>query len=451
MAERPWLSVRARATLVGSLVVGVALALALVLAVRFLHSSLTGDVQQMAQARADAVAAQLARGGHLLTVVDLDDAEELVQVVSSDGAELGASSTARGLPLMHTLGQGAVQIRETNGDVGRYTLATAVMPSDAKAETMRGGTVVVGRDLSGTERVESQAMAALAVAVVLLLALLIVTLWWQIGRALRPVERMRARAEEISHSNLGLRLPEAGGDDEVARLSRTLNAMLGRLEQSATAQRRFVSDASHELRTPLTVVRQHAELVLHYPDRVDAAELARGTLAETDRMSHLVEGLLVLARSDEQRLTSAPEPVDLDDLVLDEASRLRAAGRVRVDGAGIGPVRVPGDRVRLARVVRNLADNAARHARSTVWFTCRMRNDLAVIDVDDDGAGVPPEHRTRVFERFVRLDEARDRDAGGSGLGLAIVRETVLAHGGQVEVLDAPGGGARFEVRLPLR
>lgn len=444
------MSVRARTTLAAAAVVGVVLVLAVALGLRYLSASLTGEAQAMAEARALAVADQLERGGHLLTVVDLDDPEELVQVVDAQDTEVGASASGRGLPVLTSLGADRISVREADGSARSYVLATATMADDAEAADLRGGTVVVGRALDSTQQVQVGATIALVAGAAALLALVTGTTWWLVGRALRPVERMREQADAISHRQLDLRLPTPAGDDEVARLARTLNAMLDRLDSSARAQRRFVSDASHELRTPLSVIRQNAELVLAYPDRVDTAELSRGTVAEVERMRELVDGLLVLARSDEQRLRPGRTPVDLDDLLLAEASRLRAAGRVRVDISGVGAVQVPGDPALLARAVRNLADNAARHATGLVTLRCAEVDGWGVLDVDDDGAGVPEPERARIFDRFVRLDEARARDTGGSGLGLAIVREVAQAHGGDVRVCESLTGGARFRLRLPL-
>jgi signal transduction histidine kinase len=443
--------VRARATLVAAAVVGAVLAVGGVAAQQALHASLESGQRTAAQTRAGALADQIARGGDLLTLVDLDDGDELVQVVDAAGRVRAASASARGLPALD--GSGArVRVQDADDDDPEpYALATARVDDDAPQ--LANGVVVVGRALDDVEDVSVAVTAGLAVGLPVLLGVVAGVTWWLVGRALRPVDRMREQADRISHTSLAERLPEPGGDDEVARLARTLNAMLARLDDAARAQRRFVSDASHELRSPLAVVRQNAELVLGYPDRVDPAELAHGTLAEAERMQHLVDGLLLLARSDEGRLRRGPGgPVDLDDVLLAEAARLRSGTDLRVDTSGVAAVAVTGERPLLDRAVRNLVDNAARHASGRVALAVHASPDgrTAVLDVDDDGAGVPPADRDRVLERFVRLDDARARDAGGSGLGLAIVREVVAAHEGSVQVLDAPGGGARFRLLLPV-
>jgi len=211
-----------------------------------------------------------------------------------------------------------------------------------------------------------------------------------------------------------------------------------------------VADASHELRSPIASIREQAEVAAAHPDRTTTRALAEHVAAESRRMQRLVDDLLLLARADDQSLALRQRPVDLDDIVFDGARELRRdATALRVDTTRVSPARVLGDETALARIVGNLAENAARHARTTVAFTLAEHAGAVVLDIDDDGAGVPTADRARVFERFVRLDDARARDDGGSGLGLAIVAQLVTAHGGDVEILDSPLGGARVEIRLP--
>jgi signal transduction histidine kinase len=223
-----------------------------------------------------------------------------------------------------------------------------------------------------------------------------------------------------------------------------MNAMLARLQAAQAAQRRFVADASHELRSPLATIATGLELLSRGNAGPDAVEALRG---ETARLGRLVDALLLLARADERGLTPRREDVDLDEVAQAEQRRPSVGIALRVDAA---PVRVVGDRARLAQVVRNLVDNACRHARSAVVVSVRRSDGHAELDVADDGPGVPPDQRARVFERFVRLDDARARADGGAGLGLAIVAEVVAAHGGTVDVVGSPMGGALFRVRLPL-
>jgi signal transduction histidine kinase len=274
------------------------------------------------------------------------------------------------------------------------------------------------------------------------------TTWQVAGRALAPVEAMRREVDEISSARLHRRVPLPAGDDEIARLAATMNRMLDRLEQSQVRQRRFVSDASHELRSPVSSIRQHAEVALAHPERTNVDDLAATVLAEELRVERLVDDLLLLARLDEHALPLHHRPVDLDDLVLEEARRLRRTTPVGVDTTGLSAARVVGDAAALRRVLRNVAENAARHCRTRVAFALRQDGRRVVLEVDDDGPGIPLADRQRVFERFVRLDDARARDGGGSGLGLAIVAEVVAAHGGGVAIEKSPLGGARVRITL---
>jgi signal transduction histidine kinase len=283
---------------------------------------------------------------------------------------------------------------------------------------------------------------------VLLLVVAFIT-WKVVGRSLSPVEAMRAEVDRISSSELQRRVPEPGGSDEISRLAATMNRMLARLEASQARQRRFVSDASHELRSPVASIRQNAEVALAHPEMTDTRGLAETVLAESLRVQRLVEDLLLLANADERRAPRADKEVDLDDLVFEEAALVRNGGKVKVDTEGVGAGRVRGDALQLRRAVGNLAENAARHAGSQVSFSLSENDGYVVLRVDDDGPGIPAEQRERVFERFVRLDQARDREGGGSGLGLAIVAEIVAAHGGTVTAGQSPLGGARIELFLP--
>ena len=229
-----------------------------------------------------------------------------------------------------------------------------------------------------------------------------------------------------------------------------MNRMLERLESARNSQRRFVSDASHELRSPITTIRQHAEVALAHPERVTAPELAEVVLAEQQRMQRLVEDLLLLARVDEHvPLTRAA--VDLDDLAFEEGHRLRSATSKRVDTSGVNAVRVQGDADALRRMLRNVGENAVRHASSRVDVTLVERGEEVVLTIDDDGPGIPATERARVLQRFVRLDDARSRDEGGSGLGFSIVDEVVRAHGGSMSIEQSPLGGARIVITLPVQ
>jgi len=312
-------------------------------------------------------------------------------------------------------------------------------------------TLVAQQSLAEVDRTVDSVTHALMLAVPALILLVGMAMWYFTGRALRPVEAIRLEAEEITGTTMHRRVPEPDTDDEVGRLARTMNAMLVRLETSSQKQRQFVSDASHELRTPLASIRANLEVALRNEQSTDWPEVARRVLSEDERMEDTVAELLELARLDESEgplvLDALPE-VDLDDVVADLAITTR---RVPVDTTKVSAGRVHGREDQLARAIRNLVDNAARHASSKVAVSLSTDQNGHVVDliVDDDGTGISPEDRSRVFERFTRLDEGRARDAGGLGLGLALVKGIVDSHHGTVTIDDSPLGGARFTVRLP--
>jgi len=309
--------------------------------------------------------------------------------------------------------------------------------------------LVVARSLREEQEATAATGRLLAIGVPLAVLLVGIVVWAVVSRALAPVERMRREVDGIGGDALDRRIAVPGSADEIDRLARTLNGMLARAEQSQLTQRRFVSDASHELRSPIATIRQHAEVARAHPDATAPGKLADIVLAEGVRMQDLVEQLLLLARLDEHRAITRTAAVDLDDLALAEVRRLAAFSRVTVDGAGIAPVRVTGDERLLARALRNLTDNALRHAATRVSVSTALSAGTAVVTVDDDGPGIPSDRREQVFERFARLDDSRARDSGGTGLGLAISREIVEAHGGSLRIDDAPTGGARLRIELP--
>jgi signal transduction histidine kinase len=243
--------------------------------------------------------------------------------------------------------------------------------------------------------------------------------------------------------------PQPTGGDEIARLAHTMNAMLDRVETSVRRQQRFVADASHELRSPLTRIRSELEVDLAHPATADLAATHRSVLEETAALQRLLEDLLQLARSDAGVTAPRRERLDLDDIVLRDAHRLHAEGRVEVDASGVFAAQIHGDPEQLARAVRNLTDNAARHATGVVSVSLAEQDGAAVLSVADDGPGIPTDQHERVFERFTRLDQARTPGAGGAGLGLAITREIVERHGGTITIDADHRPGTRFVVVLP--
>jgi signal transduction histidine kinase len=242
--------------------------------------------------------------------------------------------------------------------------------------------------------------------------------------------------------DLARRVPEPDTHDEIARLARTTNETLTALQTSVERQRRFVADASHELRSPIASLRTQLEVGAAHPELLDVD----GAVEDTVRLQELAADLLLLARLDAGEKPGETR-VDLAAFVREELSqRTRDRAEVRTD---LKSTEVAGSRSQLARVLGNLLNNAQRHADSRVTVTTRSDGAWAVLEVSDDGEGVPPGERERIFERFVRLDDARTRDEGGAGLGLAIARDVAARHGGTLVVREAPSGGALFELRLP--
>ncbi|WP_030483902.1 sensor histidine kinase [Nocardioides aequoreus] len=435
--------VRARTTLAAVAVVAAALLVGGVALVLLLRASLVDGLEQSAETRASALADQADAGtlpegqeGEEDDPEDADDLDDEVwQVLDASGSVL-ASSQAMTAPLP---AEDAASVRLPGGEAA-YVVATE--------ETDDGGTVVVALSREEVDDSTAALVPLLAVGLPVLLALVAGVTWLTTGRALAPVERIRAEVEGITGDRLDRRVPEPASRDEVHRLALTMNAMLERLQRSRERQQQFVADASHELRSPIASLRQTAEVERAHPGALGEGELAEAVLEESTRMQRLVEQLLLLTRADEGRVVATPRDVDVDDLALAEARRVRRTG-LTVDTTGVAPGRVRGDVVALGQVTRNLVDNAARHAASQVALSVRETDASVELVVADDGPGVPPGDRERVFERFVRLDDARTRDAGGSGLGLAIVAEVVRAHGGTVAVGAGVLGGASFVVRLP--
>lgn len=432
-------SIRARATTGAALVVLVALALGAVAFVGVLRASLTDGVRTAAEQTLDGLAGRVEADGP--AAVRAEDDDVLAQLQDADGRVLARAEDGPDRPL-------------PSGEESRYRHdgeRWLLVADDVELPDGADGVLVVGAPLEDADAAVHTVRVLLVVAVPVVVALMSLVTWFVVGRALRPVDRMRREVDDVEGTNLHARVAEPGSGDEVDRLAATMNRMLGRLEASQQAQRQFVSDASHELRSPLATIRQHAEVARAHPEVTGTAELAGVVLDEGARLQDLVESLLLLTRVDE-RGRDRDRAVDLDDLVFTEGSRPRSAAgaSVRVDVSGVTPARVRGDGRLLGRVVRNLVDNAVRHAEHAVVVTLGTADDHAVLVVDDDGQGIPEADRTRVLERFVRLDEGRARDAGGSGLGLAIVDAVVRAHAGTVTVSSAPTGGARFTVRLPL-
>jgi signal transduction histidine kinase len=427
------LSVRLRATLAATAIVAAALGVASAVLVGVLTASLEESAAAEAQRRAT-VAAEL-----------LDTAEPHLTHVLGEAVWIG-----RLAPDVVVRSATAVPPADAGPTVPAAPAAGAARPESFTVATLPvrtdGGNVVVQARAS-----RQPAAAALATlrsvllpGVPALLLLVAGLTWLAVGRALAPVSAIRRELADITGTDLHRRVPVPQARDEITRLAQTTNRTLDRLEQAVGRHRRFVADAAHELRSPLAVLRTRLEIAPPQPLTAEA-------LTDVERIQRLTADLLLLARLD----AGAPpehEEVELGQVAAEEAMRTRPRTDVRVELRIEPGIVVHGCGEQLRRLVANLVDNAVRHAGTAVVVDLRERAGDAVLEVGDDGPGIPAEHRDAVFDRFTRLDEARARDAGGSGLGLPIARDISAHHGGTLVVADTtPGALLRAVIPIPRR
>ena len=443
--------VRARSTIAAVLVVAVALIASGITLVLVLNVALTNSVEQSVQQRARDVAAQIADEDIEAATPTIDAAPgdgTLVQVVNAAGAVVASSPSIAGEPAIQAaVSAGSepttTQVRLPFVDNDPYLVATVAVQGRDEIVT-----VITAQSLVQVQNVYGLVGWLLLLGSPFLLAAVGAVTWLAVGRSLRSVDRIRERVETIGASDLHERVPVPVAKDEVAALATTMNHMLGRLETSAATQRQFIADASHELRSPLTSMRASLD-VAQAIGGGDAWVKAEPVLSdEVDRMTRLVGDLLLLARADEGAVPLHRVDVDLDDLMASEARRLRSQTALTIT-SHIEPVQVVADPERLAQALRNLIDNAVRFASQEVHLTVATTSGGAVMSVEDDGPGIPPDDRESVLGRFVRLDDHRARDHGGAGLGLAIASEIARLHGGRILVGESSLGGAQVSVLLP--
>lgn len=478
-------SVRARAALGATLVVAVALIAAGLAVLMVLRANLIDQADLQAEVAARDVAGQLATGTPY-DELELDDEEDHpVQVIDEEGRVVIVSKDLRavtgtgttGVTPVPTASAGATpspgdddddgddgqdddSSRPDSGEVssddpefsdGTATVdrTTADYRFAAVEATTRDGvtlTVYAGAPLAAEQEAVNTVRGAMLTGLPVLLVVVAGVTWLVTRRALRPVEGIRREMAAITASeDLARRVPEPDSRDEIAALARTTNETLTVLEASVERQRRFVADASHELRSPIASLRTQLEVAEAHPELLDLP----GAVADTVRLQVLAADLLLLARLDAGEKPGGGT-VELGALVREEVSQ-RTGDRiaVAVEVPEGGAFEVNGSRGQLSRVVGNLLDNAQRHAEDSVAVSVAADGRGVRVEVRDDGAGVPEDERERIFERFVRLDDARSRDDGGAGLGLAIARDVAARHGGTLTVHRAAEGGAAFRLWLP--
>jgi signal transduction histidine kinase len=445
------IGLRLRIAAVAAIAVGVALAVGVFLVVGLLRSRLDTAATTAATLRARDIAA-LASADALPAQLALPGEESaLVQVVDAIGAVIASTGNIDGEP--------AVSAERPLG-TAPLEFTTTVQPLDGSqdmrfvavnADTPNGPVVVyAGESLERAEDTTAAITHLLLLALPILVAVVGAVTWWAVGRTLRPVRTITRTMAASTTSDLHRRVPESFTTDEIGELATTVNDTLSRLETSIERQRRFVADASHELRGPLAALRADLEISVTHPERTTWRDVARDMLSDVERLQHLTDDLLVLARIDNES-PRPRRPVDLAHVVAEAVRAVRGQDlQVTSWGLDVSAI-IDGDEDQLRRMVRNLIHNAEGHAQTHVDIVLESTTGVVRLIVADDGPGISPGDRERVFERFVRLDTARTRDASGSGLGLAIVHEVVGNHHGTVTITDTHPHGATFAVEIPGR
>jgi signal transduction histidine kinase len=442
---------RLRVTAVAVLTVGVALVVGAALLVGLLRGRLDTAATTAATLRARDIAS-LAEAGTIPHTLALPGEESaFVQVVDEAGAVVASTENIDGEPAISTIRPSGLE---------PLTLTIAIAPLDAaegmrvvvlNANTARGVvTVYAGESLENAHDTTAAIITVLAVGLPLLVLVVATATWWAVGRTLRPVRRITNTMADITASDLHRRVQVPVVRDEIGHLALTVNETLARLDTSVEQQRRFVADASHELRGPLAALRADLEISVTHPERTAWQDVARDTLSDVERLQHLTEDLLLLARLDSHQERSH-EPVNLAAIIT-ESVRAIHRDDVMLTLAGLdGPSTVDGDPEQLHRMVRNIMHNAEAHAHHHITVTMIPGDVMVRLQIADDGPGIPVDQRLTVLERFVRLDTARTRDTGGTGLGLAIVNDVVASHDGSITITDTDPHGATVTVELPAR
>ena len=434
------------------------------------------DQDRSLTAIADAAAATLQRGdasataNRPLVVIDLrSSTDPFLLVLDANGTVRYASGLLDGAPPRIPAAV-VVEANEQGRSVATITAAasqTSTEPLSLRvvarkwASASDVGLVVAGQSTAFPQNQIAGLRAFLVISSIVTLVVVAIVSWLVAGRAVRPLVTLAETTGAIGTTgDLSRRLSPTRTRDEVGRLTTSFNAMLERLQSAQAelaaalaAQQRFVADASHELRTPLSTIRTNAEFLRERPDATanDRADAIADVVAEAERMSRLVDGLLVLARAD-AGVAVERRPVDMRAVATEEARRFHAPGRERdemhdVQVVAQGSALVSGDTDALGRAVRILLDNAFRHGRPPVTVTLAKRDGRIALEVRDAGPGLSPASEERIFERFYRADPARSGE--GTGLGLSIARAIVEAHGGTIRARTADGGGTAATIELP--
>ncbi|MEV6038250.1 ATP-binding protein [Nonomuraea sp. NPDC052116] len=443
-------SIRARLTTVATLIAAVVFIATATITLATVPDNLRNVVQTRVELAARRVAAE-ARTGNLSPVLETPSRVHILQVVSADGRLLASSpGLAQDLRLGDLKPTWPQVVRVGERTVSRHPdePETHYLVMAIAAQTPQGPVTVYGASsLADVDRALNWIYVLVFIGTPLILVSVAGITWISVGSALRPVERIRAEMAEITGQDLSRRVPVPDTGDEITDLAATTNDTLDRLERSAETQRRFVADASHELRSPISALRAQLEVAHAYPDETDWQATGEQALAAADRLAGIIDELLMLARLDAGAVGER-RVVDLARVAMDHVRR-REGNRVPIIPDVCAAAPVHGSLMQLDRLLTNLLDNATRHAATRIDLEVAVEGDKVIVTVTDDGDGIPPEDRERVFERFTRLAAARAKDKGGSGLGLALCRDIAAAHDGTLTIADH-SPGARFVVVLPL-
>lgn len=449
------LSVRARLTLffvLGILVLATVVGVALVALVR--QSASNQDQADISQYMTQVQEELVAMPAKSHEVILPSNANVVIQVVNVDQTQVWAASpqiedepllakvhedtsTPNGLAVTMLSG-----VSRSNIDSQLSAATVATITTQRGPGLMFG--FIYGQSVTRSVRL---LITSLLISIPVLLFVAGVLVWLGIGLALAPVESIRRRVDDIAGRDLTQRVPVPGGNDEISRLARTVNEMLSRLESSTQFQQEFVSNASHELRSPLTTLLTTTQRAQQNPEGANWQEVADVVAREGRRLDRLIDDLFWLTRNDEGQIARASEDVDIDDLLFEEAQRVRTISDFTVDVSGVKPTRITGDPSLLKRLVRNLVDNALRYVDVQLTFRCEYQGEYAVLWIANDGESVDVSTSYLLFQRFVRADDSRDRASGGTGLGLSIVQGIAERHGGSAAFKQVPIG-TEVEIRL---
>jgi heavy metal sensor kinase len=430
-----------------------------------LEKSLAGDQIRRARQIADTLLANVGKTGeaHVVSEINSWFAPEIndrfIRITRDDGTVMYLSTSPKDL----RLDWGGVAAYR--GDHRQNSWRTETMPDNrrlliASVPCQSGNgkrfLVEVGASLEPMEAVLQRLIILLATSLAVMVLVATGGGYFLIRRALAPVERIASSAEQITLHNLRERLPIAQTGDELQRLSISLNHMIARLDEAFQHNRRFIADASHELRTPLTIMRGELESIVDQTNQApEVQRTAASILEEVERLARIVDGLFAVSRLDAGEAQKECVQFDLADLAASTADQMCLLAEdkgISISTGGSREVVIEGDRARMKQVVVNLLDNAIKYTQpgGKIGISVKAGGGKAVLEVEDNGLGIPAEARPHIFERFFRVDKARSREMGGAGLGLSIVKSICTAHGGRVDFTSVEGKGSKFRVELPL-